>query len=324
MMRLAFVLLPFLLATAAAAQQQIFDADDFVNPDRHDGPVFSSRLIAGAALNFIDDYRPRHHDAGFVQLANSFYWSNFQFDYKRSEIRSGPAPAVQMCPCNAPIFFPTPPSADSTPAAPPPGGKDTVQVGAYFKVPRPGQTAVTLRARLTFTQQHIDTDVTFPSSADAAHLSGRERSVGFETDTYLPFGRGIFGTLQYARTERSGTAGDRKQQEIVYTNRFPVRALWNVAVIRALLTVGAVTDRGGTALNVVNPAVEAFYHHPKTHVSLHLVYNPQATRSGAGGWETHHQIALFADWGKVWFFKPSSSSAPQPRSPSSPAPTSHR
>src|SRR5206468_2393646 len=97
------------------------------------------------------------------------------------------------------------------------------------------------------------------TSAVASRFSGRERSVGFESDTYLPIGRGIFGTLQYARTERSGTADDRYQQEIVYTNRFPGAAIGNV-IVRALLTAGAVTNRGGTALNVVNPAFEAFWH----------------------------------------------------------------
>jgi len=166
-----------------------------------------------------------------------------------------------------------------------------------------------LRMRLTLTQQHIGTVATLPNSGVvAARFSGRERSVGVESDTYIPIGRGIFGTLQFARTVRTGTAADRKQQELVYTNRFPGFAIGSF-LLRTLLTVGAVTDRGGTGLNVVNPAVEAFYHHPKTRVNLHLVYSPQSTRSGAGGWETHHQIALFADWGKVWFFKKHASSS---------------
>jgi hypothetical protein len=324
MRRLLLALFLLLPASAAAQQRPIFDVDDFVDPRHHEGSVFASRLIAGAALNFIDDYRPRHHAATFVQWANNVYWKQLQLDYKHTEIRSGPTPSLQMCPCNPPIFFPTPPSAESTPQAPPSGAKDTVQFGFYWPWPRKDAAPVMLRTRLTVALQRINTVATFAgSNTVAARLSGRERSIGLETDTYLPLGRGIFGTLQWARTERTGTAADRTQQELVYTNRFPGTTLGSV-IVRALLTVGAVTDRGGTGVNVVNPAFEAFYHHPKTRVNFHLVYSPQSTRSGTGGWETHHQIAFFADWGHVWLFKGASSSAPPPRSLSSPEPTSHR
>jgi len=307
MHRLALLALILLSPALAVAQQRsIFEVDDFVDPRHHEGSFFASRLVAGGALNFIDDYRPRHHGAQFLHLANSFYWKDYQFDYKHSEVHSGPTPPLQMCPCNPPVFFPTPPSADSTPAAPPSGRKDMLQLGGYFPWPwlRSSDPPVIARARLTVAQQRIDTEATLPNSSTVVtRLSGRERSVGIETDTYIPLGRGIFGTLEFVRTSRTGTAADRKQQELVYTNRFPGRAVWDVVLVRALLTVGTVTDRGGTALNVINPAFEAFYHHPKTRVNFHLVYSPQSTRSGTGGWEMQHQIALFADWGKVWFLK---------------------
>jgi hypothetical protein len=308
MRRLILLFAALFPALAAAQQRPIFDVDDFVDPRHHEGMVFASRLVAGGAMNFIDDYRPRHHGANFVELANSFYWSNFQFDYKHSEVRSGPKPPLQMCNCQPPVFFPTPPSSESTPEAPPGGGKDTLQLGGYVPVPRHGESPVMLRIRLTVAQEKINSVATFLNTlVPASRFSGRERSVGFESDTYLPIGRGIFGTLQYARTERSGTAANRAQSEFVYTNRFPGAAIGDV-IVRALLTAGAVTNRGGTALNVVNPAFEAFYHHPYTRANLHLVYSPQATRSGTGGWETHHQIALFADWGYVWIFRRASSS----------------
>jgi hypothetical protein len=303
MQRLALILLALFLSVPAIAQPRpIFDPDDFVDPRQHDGAVFASRLVAGGALNYIDDYRPRHAGAGFVLFANSFYWSSFQVDYKHSEVRSAPEPPLQMCPCNPPIFFPTPPSADSTPAPPPPGGKDMMQFGYYWTPPR---TDVKLRARLTVAQQHIATAATFLNTDTVAErFSGRERSIGLETDTYLPIGRGIFGTLQYARTERSGTAPDRNrtQHEFAYTNRFPGTAVRSV-ILRGMLTVGTVTGRGSTGLNVVNPAFEAFWHDPVTRANLHLVWSPQSTRSGTGGWETHHQIALFADRGIVKLFK---------------------
>lgn len=304
MLRLAIVVVALAFPLLAAAQPHpIFEVDDFVDPGQHDGPVFASRLVAGGARNYIDGYRPRHHSAGFVQLANSFYWSKYQIDYKHSEIRSGPTPSLQMCPCNPPVFFPTPPSSESTPTAPPSGGRDTLQFGGYVPVPRSGQAPVILRVRLTVAQQHISTVATFlNTSTVATRLSGRGRSFGVETDTYIPIGRGIFGTLQYARTERTGTADDRKQQEIVYTNRFPGRAIRSV-IVRSTLAVGAVTGRGGTGINVLNPAFEAFWHDPVTRGNLHLVWSPQATRSGTGGWEAHHQIAFFIDRGIVKIFK---------------------
>lgn len=313
MIRRVVAVLALLIPSLAAAQQRpIFDPDDFVDPRQHGGIVLGLRLVAGGALNYIDDYRPRHDGAGFVHFTSGVYWSSFEFDYKHSEVRSEPDPPLQMCPCNPPIFYPTPPSSDSTPAAPPPGGKDTLQFAGYVPFQRSGQVPFMLRMRLTVAQQRIKRVATLPNpSAGSTRFSGRERSIGFESD--VPLGHGIFGTVQYARTERTGTPDDRKQQEIVYTNRFPGWALPNDVLVRALLTVGAVTDRGGTALNVVNPAFEAFYHHPKTRVNFHLVWSPQSTRSGTGGWETHHQIALFADWGYVWIFKGASSSSSTPR-----------
>lgn len=309
MRRLTLPLLALLLPAVAAAQQRpIFDVDDFIDPRQHEDAVFASRLVTGGALNDIDDYRPRHHGGRFVHLANSFYWSRFQLDYKHSEIRSGSAPSVQMCACTPPVFFPTPPSSESTPAASPGGRRDTLQFGAYLPVVRNKEPSVMLRFRVTFARQPIDTVATFlNTSTVAARLSGREQSFGFDGDTYLPLGNGIFGTLHYARTVRSGTADDRAQNEFVYTNRFPGILVQNV-LLRATLTAGAVTGRGGTGLNVVNPAFEAFWHQPRTRANLHVVYSPQTTRSGTGGWETHHQIALFADWGYVWFLRHASSS----------------
>ena len=319
MRHLAIASLVTLLATGAAAQQRpIFDIDDFVDPGQHTGAVFASRLVAGSVWNDIDDYRPRHHGTDFLHLANSIYWSKFQFDYKRSEIRTGPQPPVQMCPCNPPIFFPTPPSAESTPAASPGGGRDTVQFAAYIPVPgRGGGGPIMLRFRLTAARQRIDSEATIANTpVVASGRSGHEQSFGFDGDTYLPFGDGIFGTLHFARTVRSNTFADRAQNELTYTNRFPGLLVRYRVLVRPLLTVGAVTNRGGTGLNVVNPAFEAFYRHPKTRVNVHLVYSPQSTRSGTGGWETHHQVALFADWGYVWLFKgASSSSTTPPRSP---------
>ena len=66
-------------------------------------------------------------------------------------------------------------------------------------------------------------------------------------------------------------------------------------LLRATLTVGGLSNRCGTALNVVNPAFEAFWHNSKTRANFHFVWSPQSTNSGNGGWETHHQVAGFVD-----------------------------
>src|SRR5438105_12949268 len=77
--------LALLLGTIAIAQPRpIFDPDDFVDPRQHAGPVFISRLVLGAALNPIDDYRPLHQNTGFVSLTNSLFCSRVQFHYKHS------------------------------------------------------------------------------------------------------------------------------------------------------------------------------------------------------------------------------------------------
>ena len=45
----------------------------------------------------------------------------------------------------------------------------------------------------------------------------------------------------------------------------------------------------------IPPGFEAFWHEPKTRANFHLVWNPQSTNSGTGGWETHNQVAFFVD-----------------------------
>lgn len=129
MMRTLFLAasVALLLATAAAAQPQpIFDPDDFVDPRTLPGPLFISHLVLGAVAEATDDYRPLHQSVGVLHLANSIYWSHFQFAYKHSEIRgneeSGPE-HVTRCGCNPPIYFPTPPPDGVTPTAPLPSGK---------------------------------------------------------------------------------------------------------------------------------------------------------------------------------------------------------
>ncbi|MEA2162001.1 MAG: hypothetical protein QOK37_128 [Thermoanaerobaculia bacterium] len=300
MLRGLLCTLAFVSCIPLAAQERLIgDPDDSVDPGQRDGALFISSLVAGGVANFIADYRPVHRSAAFVLFTNSLYWSRFQFDYKRSQISAGGDAPVYLCRCPNPIYFPTPPPPGSTPAAPTPGSKDTIQAAWYgpslFSGP-PEDPPLLLRYRLTISRQPIETVIRdFATGEVLSQMSGRERSVGLDVDTYFPIGKHeIYGSLLFARTIQTGTPANRSQTEFAYMGRFPGIIFRNI-LMRATLTVGGVSNRGGTALNVVNPAFEAFWHDPTTRANFHLVWSPQSTNSGTGGWETHHQIALFVD-----------------------------
>jgi hypothetical protein len=287
-----------LAANAAMAQQPIFDVDDFVDPRQHNHvPVFATRLVLGDVHDYVDDYRPLRQNVRFVHVANSVYWSNFQADYKHSEVRPEHAPPpVQVCNCDPPVYYPTPPLPGETPAPPPPAGRDTLQFAWY------AGKGVKYRYRLTVSNQTINTMPRFPNGGTVAgRLHGRERSYGFEGDTpRLPFFG--FGTLHIVRTVRTGTSENRAQSEFLYTSRFPGFA-YDRVLFRGLFTVGGVSGRGARGINVVNPAAEAFWHDQTTRANFHLAWSRSSMRDGINGWRTHNQIALFVDRGVVFFRK---------------------
>jgi len=296
---IAAAALAILVATSAAAQQRpVFDPDDDVDPRQHDAPLLISRIVAGGGTNLMDDYRPLRNGGGFFELTNSLYWKQIQLDYKRSKIFGNDDKVeLQRCGCQPPIDFPTPPSAGSTPLAPPQSPKDTLQFAFYYSVPgRATEPRVMLRARLTGSRQSMDSVVrSFVTQEVVERRSGREQSFGLNADTYFRAGRhNVWGELFFARTAQSGTRADRSQTEVAYMSRFPA-VVAGPLILRAMLTVGAVSNRGAAGLNIVNPAFEAFWHLTASRVNLHLVWSPQSTRSGNGGWETHQQIALFVD-----------------------------
>jgi hypothetical protein len=156
-----------------------------------------------------------------------------------------------------------------------------------------------LRYQLSMSWQPIGTDVISVATGETSHLSGRERSFGLDADTYVRIrGHDVWGSLIFARAVQTGTPSARSQSELAYTSRFPGRALGPI-LVRATLTLGAVTGRGASGLNIVNPAFEAFWHDPKTRMNLHLVWSPLAARSGAEGWRDFHQVAFFVDYAPV-------------------------
>jgi hypothetical protein len=313
------LVLTLVLGGAAAAQQRpIFDPDDFLDPREREGTFFVSRLVAGGARSYIDDFRPASEDVAFLHVTNSVYWKGVQFDYKHSEVfaENGP-PDVILCGCSGrdnPIYFPTPPPGDATPNPPPPGPKDTLQFGHYLSWGRSADgVPVTLRYRLTYSHQKIERDVVSAATGETSRLSGKEQSFGFETDTRFRIaGRDLFGSLIVSRSVRSGTPEDRSQTSIVHVSRFPAVA-WKRVLFRATLTAGGVSGRGSTALNVVHPAFEAFWHDHYTRANFHLIYSPQTLRSGTGGWNMTHQIAVFVD--RVLFTWLSSKATPTAGAP---------
>jgi len=295
-MRSRLVAIALLISTAATAAGQvrpIFDPDDFIDPRNHAAPLFISRLVAGAMRSAEDDYRPLRQDAGFLYLVNSFYFRHFQADYKHSEVRgeqaNGPGDA-QVCPCDPPIYFSQ--TGDRMT-----GSKDTLQLAGYWSVRGdPSEPRAMLRYRLSISRRKIDTDTTFLETGhDAGTLHGHEQSISVDADTYFRIaGRGIFGTLFLARTKSSGTAADHSQNEIAYVVRPPGTAIGNV-LMRATLTVGAVTGRSAAGLNVINPAFEAM--RPMPHdVSIHLIWSPLATRTRENGWTTHQQLLVSLEY----------------------------
>lgn len=293
-----FVALTTLLLAAAASAQQgpIYDPEDFVDPGLGKGRLFISRLVVGAGQSLSDEVRPLHQDVAFVHLANSFYVSRFQFDYKHSQLfGGGSAPDVFRCGCSPPVYFPTPPPSGATPAAPPLGSKDSLQV-AFYRVRGADDSRVVLRYRLLFSRQTFDTAIRSATTGDVVERrSGRDQSAGLEADTQFSIhGHQFWGSLDYLRTVTSGTIADRTQQQFFYTNRFPGRALGPV-LVRATLGVGGVTGRGGGGLNFINPTIEAFWHHDASDANIHLIWSPQSVRTSLEGWRTNHQIVLYVD-----------------------------
>jgi len=288
--RLLFAVIVALLGIAAAAQERmIFDHDDFVDPSLHDGRLFISHIAAGGVRNYADDFRPSGRDAAVVHVANALYWSRFQFAWKHTELRAeNDSPVVYSCGCAERIYFPTPPPSNATPLPPRPRAKDTLQFSWY--------RSSDARLRLSWSRQSIRTDVvSFTTGQRLSRLRGEEQSVALDGDTHVRIRRlSLRGALLFARTVRSGTIDDRDQTEVLYTNRFQGRAFGRI-LLRPSLAVGTITGRGAAGLNVVNPELELFWRDPRTRVNLRILWSPQATRSGAGGWETRHQIAVYAD-----------------------------
>lgn len=285
-----------LVMIPAAAQWPVFEPDDFVDPALHDGALFLSRVAAGGVANRSDHYRPRDGNAGFVLFTNSLYVGRLQFDYKHRELFGEDDARLQRCDCPEPVYFPTPPPGNATPESPPPGRSDTLQMALYHTSGDASSAPSTLRTRLRWSRQKIDTVVTAVSTGRVLERrSGHDQSFTFDTDTHFRIaGREFWGSLYFARTSRSGTQDDRAQNVFAYVSRFPGWAAGPV-LFRTTLTVGGITHRGTRGVNVIHPHFEAYWRHEKTKANFHLAWSAEGMRSAAEGWRINHQVAIFLD-----------------------------
>ncbi len=306
MNRAAVVLFALLTAVTASAQRPLFDPDDFLDPRTTGGrPVFISRVVIGAASNMAGDgFRPLGENIGYVHLATGFSWRSVQFDYKRSQMKAQDGEAAvwqlirgQEVPIEGGLQFGNGFSARQTRKATP-KSKDTLDAAWYWPVGGGGGgLPVMLRSRLTYATQPIETDlVSFASANGTQHVTGRETTFALDSDTWFRFaGHDVFGSLAFSETKTKDTLADRKERALTYTHRLPAFSInWAKIVIRPTLTVGGISNRGGSAMNLINPAVEIFRPFSRTGANLHVIYSPQRVANGEG-WTTTHQVAVLID-----------------------------
>jgi hypothetical protein len=307
MIRIAAVLFALFTAVAAFGQRPLFDPDDFLDPSGTGGrPVLISRIVVGAASNMSGDgFRPLGENVGYLHLATSFSWRSVQFDYKRSQMKAEDGEAAEW------EFDRTEETFYKQTRNATPKSKDTLHAAWYWPVGGAGGgIPVMLRTRMTFATQPIETVVgSTDNFSYTQRVSGRERTFALDTDTWFRIaGHDVFGSLAFSETntktidlETDGNdtnremLGNRKERALTYTNRFPSLSLDRARIlIRPTLTVGGISNRGGSAVNLVNPAIEIFRPFAHSGANLHVIWSPQWTAYG-NDWRVTHQVAVLID-----------------------------
>jgi hypothetical protein len=288
MMRTAVlaVLLSLLVVAAANAQQlDIFDPDDFVDPWDLPGPVFISRLVAGASRGYLDQYRPVGQDVGFVHIANSLYWSGFQFDYKRTQLRGENPPPEESCRGLSVQASACMSARIELGAAPVPGSKDLAQLSWYQTI----GNRVTIRYRIAQGRQSARPET-------AAHVPGIEDHDDtriLQVDGRVFVGnRVLSGTVAWTELTRHSTFDQTKQRTLIFGTYLPI-VLIGPAQLISRLQLGSVS--GVTpVIDIINPSVELALHVERVNMNLHVVYSP-VFRDLGNGKSMNHQVAVYAD-----------------------------
>jgi hypothetical protein len=279
-----------LCVVSNAQQLDLFDPDDFVDPHEIRGRriIFISRLVAGGASGYLDQYRPVEQNLGFVHLANSLYWSGFQIDFKRSEVRGENPPPMDELPCKQTLSAQASACAqarvnDGEPPAP--GAKNVLQVAWYQSL---GQR-VTIRYRLAQARQYA-----LPETA--AHVPGLKS----HDDTRIAqidagvrvHGRTLSGYVGFTELTRYSSLDKTKQQTLTLGAFLPLMSI-GPAILTPRVQIAGIADVG-PAIDVVNPSFDLSWTIPRVDTNVHLIYSPALGDLGNGTRVTH-QVVVYVD-----------------------------
>jgi hypothetical protein len=124
-----------------------------------------------------------------------------------------------------------------------------------------------------------------------------------DTETWFRIaGRDVYGSLAISGAKMMHTLGNRDESALTYTNRFPSLPLNRARI--PTLTVGGISNRAGSAVNLVRPAIEIFRPFARTGANLHVIYGAQwtvervvnpETEVAGGRWKVRHQVAVLID-----------------------------
>jgi hypothetical protein len=295
----------FLLATAARGQElDVFDINDFVDPRELGATIVDgrfqcpcrdflvSRLMTGAAYEYVDLTRTTNQDAFFAHLATSYYTGPWQFNLKTSELRKISDEPRQRFSVGGLL----------------PHSKTSLQLARYWAIGRQAERAV-IRTQLNFGFiQYRFPRIDRRTGKLGSYQSRVDRELGLEIDTSLPvFGHQLNGSINYVGLIPSGAPFSeiKHLQRVTYVYRFP-RWHFHRWSLDPTLAAGAVVKdnhwRQLTAipsLHLMTPPI------PHAGVRIHLRYEPNYQRVGPFElqlhgpstylWRTTKQFSVFID-----------------------------
>jgi hypothetical protein len=300
----------FLLFTAAAhAQLPIFSPDDFIDPRATQGRVvFISRLVAGGARGYTDQYRDLGQDVAYVHVANSLYWSGFQAGYEHSEIRGSndwsqrrperqvPPVVIQQCdptPISPPICanatFPTGTASKPVDVAP----RDAVQLSWYHSA----GDRLMLRYQASYSRQYALPEL--PPQGTVTPAEDHDDTRGAQLDAAVRIGSRTFsGTASVTELTRASAIARTKTRAVTLTAFLPLVRV-GPAILTPRVQFGRISGEEGTpSIDLITPSLDLALNIPRTRTNVHVVYSPLMERIDSGRQSqrtTHHQLAVYVD-----------------------------